>query len=89
MHFPLSSLDLIFLTFVLATMSQISTMVEEALGGIDRELASSLTQKQEKFDHWHGKIRESAKARQIEQKKLDELKRRAPTEWNLSDGSRI
>ncbi|KAJ5524833.1 hypothetical protein N7494_011483 [Penicillium frequentans] len=59
-----------------ATISQISTMVEDALGGIDRELASGLTQKQEKFDHWHGKIRESAKARQIEQKELDELKRK-------------
>jgi hypothetical protein len=55
-------------------MSQISTMVEEALGGIDRDLASSLSQKQEKFDHWHSKIRESAKARQIEQKQLDGLK---------------
>ena len=51
-------------------------MVEEALGGIDRELASSITKKQEKFDHWHGKIRESAKARQIEQKQLDELKQK-------------
>lgn len=60
-----------------AAMSQISTMVEEALGGIDRELASSLTQKQEKFDHWHSKIRESAKARQIEQKQLDSLKQQA------------
>jgi hypothetical protein len=60
-----------------AAMSQISTMVEEALGGIDRELASSLTQKQEKFDHWHSKIRESAKARQIEQKQLDALKQQA------------
>ncbi|KAJ5176569.1 uncharacterized protein N7482_002446 [Penicillium canariense] len=57
-----------------AAMSQISTMVEEALGGIDRDLASSLTQKQEKFDHWHSKIREAAKARQIEQKQLDNLK---------------
>ncbi|KAJ5134258.1 hypothetical protein N7526_005623 [Penicillium atrosanguineum] len=60
-----------------AAMSQISTMVEEALGGIDRELASSLTQKQEKFDHWHSKIRESAKARQIEQRQLDSLKQQA------------
>jgi len=58
-------------------MSQISTVVEEALGGIDRELASSLAQKQEKFDHWHSKIRESAKARQIEQKQLDALKQQA------------
>lgn len=52
-------------------------MIEDALGGIDRELASTLTQKQEKFDHWHSKIRESAKARQIEQKQLDEMKRKA------------
>lgn len=58
-------------------MSQISALVEETLGGIDRELASSLTQKQETFDHWHTKIRESAKARQIEQKQYDELKRRS------------
>lgn len=64
------------LTRALATMTQISSMVEEALGGIDRELASSLSQKQESFNHWHAKIRESAKARQIEQKRLDELKRR-------------
>lgn len=51
-------------------------MVEEALSGIDRELASTLAKKQEGFDHWHAKIRESAKARQIEQKQLDELKRK-------------
>lgn len=51
-------------------------MVQEALSGLDRELASSLTEKQEKFDHWHAKIRETAKARQIEQKQLDELKRK-------------
>jgi hypothetical protein len=57
-------------------MSQISSLVEETLGGIDRELASSLTQKQESFDHWHTKIRESAKARQIEQKQYDELRRK-------------
>ncbi|KAJ6021431.1 hypothetical protein N7540_006935, partial [Penicillium herquei] len=60
-----------------ATVSQISAMVEEALGGIDRELSSNLTQKQEKFNHWHGKIRESAKARQIEQKEFDELRRKS------------
>lgn len=51
-------------------------MVEETLGGIDRELASSLTKKQESFDHWHTKIRESAKARQIEQKQYDDLRRK-------------
>lgn len=66
-----------------ATVSQISTMVEEALGGIDRELASSLRQKQEQFDHWHSKIRESAKARQIEQKQLDELKRKSSDSLEL------
>ncbi|KAJ5343057.1 uncharacterized protein N7506_002881 [Penicillium brevicompactum] len=59
-----------------AAMSQISAMVEETLGGIDRELASTLTQKQESFDHWHTKIRESAKARQIEQKQYDDLRRK-------------
>ncbi|KAJ5728221.1 hypothetical protein N7493_004551, partial [Penicillium malachiteum] len=59
------------------TVSQITAMVEEALGGIDRELSSNLTQKQEKFNHWHGKIRESAKARQIEQKEFDELRRKS------------
>lgn len=59
-----------------ATLSQVTTMVQEALGGLDRELASSLTQKQEKFDHWHSRIRETAKARQIEQKGLDDLKRK-------------
>lgn len=46
------------------------------MGNIDKELASNLAKKQEKFDHWHSKIRETAKARQIEQKQLDELKRR-------------
>ena len=40
-------------------------------------MASSLVQKQEKFDRWHERIRESAKARQIQQKELDELKRRS------------
>lgn len=61
------------LTF-LATMAQISSMVQETLGNIDKELASSLNKKQEKFEHWHARIRETAKARQIEQKQLDELK---------------
>lgn len=59
-----------------AALSQINTMVEEALGGIDRDLAASITQKQEKFDHWHTKIRAAAKARQIEQKQLDSLKQK-------------
>lgn len=64
-------------TITIATLGQINMIVEEALGGIDRELASSLVKKQEKFDHWHALIRESAKARQIEQKQLDELNRRS------------
>ncbi|KAL2825276.1 hypothetical protein BDW59DRAFT_73624 [Aspergillus cavernicola] len=60
-----------------ATMVQVSTIIQETLGSFDKELSSNLTTKQEKFDHWHAKIRESAKARQIEQKQLDELKRRS------------
>ncbi|KAJ5908224.1 hypothetical protein N7495_000906, partial [Penicillium taxi] len=59
-----------------AAMTQVGSMVEEALSGMDRELTSSLNSKQEKFDHWHGKIRDSAKARQSEQKELDELKQK-------------
>lgn len=59
-----------------ATLSQINYLVEETVGSIDRDLASNLTQKQEKFDHWHAKIRETAKARQVEQRQLDELKSR-------------
>ncbi|KAL4775949.1 hypothetical protein BDW60DRAFT_177240 [Aspergillus nidulans var. acristatus] len=60
-----------------ATTAQVTAIVQEILGAFDKELAASLTSKQEKFDHWHAKIRESAKARQIEQKQLDELKRRS------------
>jgi hypothetical protein len=52
-------------------------MVEETLGGIDRDLTSELSKKQAEYDHWHSKIRESAKARQIEQNRMDELKRKA------------
>jgi hypothetical protein len=51
--------------------------VEETLGTVDRDLTTTLSKKQEEFDHWHAKIRESAKARQIEQKQLDDLKQRA------------
>ena len=58
-------------------LNQINGAIEEALGGIDRELAWSLVKKQEKFDHWHAQIRQSAKTRQIEQKRLDDLKRRS------------
>jgi hypothetical protein len=54
-----------------------AAVVEQSLGKIDKELSSGLSKKQEEFDHWHTKIRESAKARQIEQKQLDEMKRKA------------
>ncbi|KAJ5238781.1 hypothetical protein N7468_003400 [Penicillium chermesinum] len=57
-----------------ATVSQISQLVEEAFSSTERELAANLSRKQEKFEHWHGKIRESAKARQLQQKHLDSLK---------------
>ncbi|RAK97909.1 putative APSES transcription factor (MbpA) [Aspergillus ibericus CBS 121593] len=67
-----------------STLAQITSMVQETLGGLDRELASTLAKKQEKFDHWHSKIRESAKARQIEQKQLDELKCKASERVELS-----
>ncbi|GKZ20601.1 hypothetical protein AbraIFM66951_005926 [Aspergillus brasiliensis] len=67
-----------------STLSQITSIVQEALSGIDRDLASTLAKKQEKFDHWHSKIRESAKARQIEQKQLDELKSKSSDRIELS-----
>lgn len=60
----------------LAALSQISSVVEEALGSIDRDLAANINKKQETFDHWHSKIREAAKARQIEQKQLDALEKK-------------
>ncbi|KAI9372636.1 apses transcription factor [Aspergillus egyptiacus] len=60
-----------------STMAQVTAIVQETLGSFDKELASNLKEKQEKFDHWHEKIRESAKARQIQQKQLDELKSRS------------
>ncbi|KAF7713209.1 APSES transcription factor MbpA-like protein [Penicillium ucsense] len=66
-----------------AAVSQISNVVQETLEGIARDLASASTQKQEKFDHWHSKIRESAKARQIEQKQLDALEKRASERAHL------
>lgn len=51
--------------------------MEETLGGIDRDLTSDLSKKQAEFDHWHAKIREIARARQIDQNELDSLKRKA------------
>ncbi|KAE8349059.1 hypothetical protein BDV28DRAFT_142027 [Aspergillus coremiiformis] len=67
-----------------ATLAQVSSIVQETLCGIDKELATNLAKKHEKFEHWHSKIRESAKARQIEQKQLDELKRRASDRVGLN-----
>ncbi|KAE8146715.1 hypothetical protein BDV25DRAFT_46451 [Aspergillus avenaceus] len=71
-----------------ATLSQISAIVQETLGGLDKELATALAKKQEKFEHWHSKIRDSAKSRQIEQKQLDELKRKASDRIGYSRRSR-
>lgn len=71
----------------LATLSQIGTLVEETLGGIDRDLTSELSKKQAEFDHWHAKIRESARARQMDQNELDSLKRKASDRSNV--GRRI
>jgi hypothetical protein len=65
-------------------MAQISAIVQDTLGGIDKELATDLSKKQEKFEHWHFKIRETAKARQIEQKKLDDLKTKSSDRVELS-----
>ncbi|KAF9895028.1 hypothetical protein FE257_004656 [Aspergillus nanangensis] len=67
-----------------ATLAQISSIVQETIGGIDKDLAAVLAKKQEKFEHWHSRIRESAKARQIEQKQLDELKRKSTDRIELS-----
>ncbi|KAL4892451.1 apses transcription factor [Aspergillus ambiguus] len=67
-----------------ATLAQISSIVQETIGGVDKELAANLSKKQEKFEHWHSKIRESAKARQIEQKRLDDLKRNSFDRIELS-----
>ena len=47
------------------------------MGEMDKELSANLAKKQEEFDEWQTKIRDSAKARQIEQDRLDEMKRRS------------
>lgn len=58
--------------------------MQETLGSTDKELAASLAKKQERFEHWHSRIRESAKARQIEQKRFDDLQRRSSDRIELS-----
>ncbi|GAM37500.1 hypothetical protein TCE0_024f07471 [Talaromyces pinophilus] len=70
-----------------ATLAQIESLVEETLGGIDRDLTSELSKKQADFEKWHPKIRESARARQIIQNELDSLKRKASDRSNV--GRRI
>ncbi|KAM5470309.1 transcriptional regulator swi6 [Microsporum ferrugineum] len=57
-----------------STVSQINTAIEASISSFDKELASSFSEKQQEFNQWHSKIRESAKARQIEQNQLDEIK---------------
>ncbi|EGD95810.1 APSES transcription factor [Trichophyton tonsurans CBS 112818] len=59
-----------------STVSQISTAIEASISSFDKELASSFSEKQQEFNEWHAKIRESAKARQIEQNRLDEMKKK-------------
>lgn len=71
----------------IATLAQIGSLVEETLGGIDRDLTSELSKKQAEFDHLHAKIRESARARQIDINELDNLKRKASDRSNV--GRRI
>lgn len=51
-----------------------NSIFQEALEGIDRDLTAKWKKQQEVFDHWHAKIRESARLRQIEQKELDDIK---------------
>ncbi|KAL4792839.1 hypothetical protein BDV19DRAFT_367853 [Aspergillus venezuelensis] len=67
-----------------STMAQVTAIIQETLGSFDKDLASNLTTKQEKFDHWHAKIRESAKSRQIEQKQLDALKQKSTEKTETS-----
>ena len=57
-------------------MAQVNAAIQKTLGSIDKDLSAALSKKQDEFDHWHSKIRESAKARQLEQKQLDEMKRK-------------
>ncbi|KAK2756814.1 transcriptional regulator swi6 [Arachnomyces sp. PD_36] len=65
-------------------MAHISAVISESLREMDSSLSSDLSKKQEEFDHWHTKIRESAKARQIEQKRLDEMKQKANERTELN-----
>ncbi|EED15593.1 APSES transcription factor (MbpA), putative [Talaromyces stipitatus ATCC 10500] len=64
-----------------ATFAEIRALVEEELGDFDRGLTSDLSKKQAEFDHWHAKIRESARARQIDQNELKSLKSKA-SDWS-------
>ncbi|ODH48073.1 hypothetical protein GX48_05838 [Paracoccidioides brasiliensis] len=66
------------------TISQVSSLIEQSFGSMDNELSAGLGKKQEEFEQWHNKIRESAKARQIEQKQLDDMKRRSKDRVGLN-----
>ncbi|KAI1906266.1 transcriptional regulator swi6 [Ophidiomyces ophidiicola] len=59
------------------TISQVTSAIEQSFNMVDRDLSDDLDKKQEEFDGWHAKIRESARLRQIEQVELDEIKKRA------------
>ncbi|KAL1955226.1 hypothetical protein VTO42DRAFT_8885 [Malbranchea cinnamomea] len=60
-----------------STVAQINSVVQQSLEAIDKELSAGLAKKQDELDQWHAKIRDSAKARQIEQNRLDDIKRKA------------
>ncbi|PGH23973.1 hypothetical protein AJ80_02035 [Polytolypa hystricis UAMH7299] len=60
-----------------STLAEVSTAIEQTLESINKDLSAVLSTKQDEFDQWHNKIRDSAKARQVEQKQLDEMRRRA------------
>ncbi|KAK2745661.1 transcriptional regulator swi6 [Myotisia sp. PD_48] len=66
-----------------ATVSQISTAIEQSLGVVDKKLSSSFGEKQGEFNQWHSKIRETAKSRQVEQTNLDELKNKTQKRSDL------
>ncbi|EEP81388.1 hypothetical protein UREG_06253 [Uncinocarpus reesii 1704] len=58
-----------------SALAQITSAIEQSFNMVDKDLSDDLSKKQEEFDQWHAKIRESAKLRQIEQNELDELKK--------------
>ena len=63
--------------YLIAAIAQVTAAVQQVMGEMDKELSANLAKKQEEFDEWQTKIRDSAKARQIEQDRLDEIKRKS------------